>query len=85
MKTKNLILSLAIVGGLLFTVEATNIIDLNGQATTQVDKTKLKVPTWGSVDKTKLKVPTNGVDKTKLKVPTWGSVDKTKLKVPTWG
>ena len=47
MKTKRLILAIAIFGGMLFTAEATNIIDLNGEVTTEVDKTKLKVPKWG--------------------------------------
>ena len=41
---KKLILAIAIFGGMLFTVQATNIIDLDGQTTTQVDKTKIKIP-----------------------------------------
>lgn len=41
MKTKKLVLAIAIFGGMLFTVQATNI-DLDGQTTTQVDKTKIK-------------------------------------------
>jgi len=44
MKAKKLVLAIAIFGGVLFTVQATNLIDLNGQTTTQVDKTKIKVP-----------------------------------------
>ncbi|GGW63346.1 hypothetical protein DFQ11_102266 [Winogradskyella epiphytica] len=44
---KTLLLAIAIFGGMLFTVQATNIIDLDGQTTIQVDKRKLKVPTWG--------------------------------------
>jgi hypothetical protein len=44
MKAKKLVLAIAIFGGVLFTVQATNIIDLNGQSTTQVDKTKIKIP-----------------------------------------
>lgn len=47
MKTKKLVLAIAIFGGMLFTVQATNIIDLDGQATTQVDKRKIKIPTHG--------------------------------------
>ena len=47
MKTKKLVLAIAIFGGMLFTVQATNIIDLDGQATTQVDKIKIKIPTHG--------------------------------------
>lgn len=47
MKTKKLVLAIAIFGGMLFTVQATNIIDLDGQTTTQVDKRKLKPPPNG--------------------------------------
>lgn len=47
MKTKKLVLAIAIFGGVLFTVQATNIIDLDGQTTTKVDRRKLKVPTHG--------------------------------------
>jgi hypothetical protein len=47
MKAKKLVLALAIFGGMLFTVQATNIIDLDGQATTQVDKSKIKKPKHG--------------------------------------
>ena len=47
MKAKKLVLAIAIFGGMLFTAQATNIIDLDGQTTTQVDKRKLKVPTHG--------------------------------------
>ncbi|WP_299122898.1 hypothetical protein [uncultured Winogradskyella sp.] len=46
MKTKkNLVLAIAIFGGMLFTVQAANIIDLDGQTTTQIDKKqKIKIP-----------------------------------------
>ena len=47
MMSKKLILAIAIFGGMLFTVQATNIIDLDGQTTTHVDKRKLKIPTHG--------------------------------------
>ena len=47
MKAKKLVLAIAIFGGMLFTVQATNIIDLDGQTTTQVDRRKLKVPPAG--------------------------------------
>jgi hypothetical protein len=40
MKTKKVLLALAIFGGVLFTAEATNIIDLDGQVKTEIDKTK---------------------------------------------
>jgi hypothetical protein len=42
MNSKKLILAIAIFGGMLFTVQATNIIDLDGQSTTQVDKRTIK-------------------------------------------
>lgn len=44
MKTKKVLLALAIFGGVLFTAEATNIIDLDGQLKTEVDKRKVKGP-----------------------------------------
>ncbi len=47
MKAKKLVLAIAIFGGMLFTVQATNIIDLDGQTTTEVDRRKLKVPPAG--------------------------------------
>tara|TARA_R110002049_G_scaffold55072_1_gene153226 strand:+ start:1052 stop:1198 length:147 start_codon:yes stop_codon:yes gene_type:complete len=47
MKSKKLILAIAIFGGMLFTVQATNIIDLNGQTTSQVDKRLIKIPGQG--------------------------------------
>lgn len=40
MKIKKLILAIAIFGGMLFTVEATNIIDLDGQTKTELKKKK---------------------------------------------
>lgn len=46
MKSKKLVLAIAIFGGMLFTVQATNI-DLDGQTINKVDKRKLKPPTWG--------------------------------------
>ncbi|MCC1484606.1 hypothetical protein [Winogradskyella immobilis] len=47
MKSKKLILAMAIFGGMLFTVSATNIIDLDGQAINKVDKRKIKIAKWG--------------------------------------
>ena len=44
MKAKKLVLAIAIFGGVLFTVQATNIIDLNGQSTTQAEKAKIQIP-----------------------------------------
>lgn len=47
MKAKKLVLAVAIFGGMLFTVQATNIIDLDGQTTTEIEKKKRKIPTGG--------------------------------------
>lgn len=47
MKTKKYVIALAIFGGALFTAQATNLIDLNGQTTTQIDRDKIRVPTHG--------------------------------------
>jgi len=44
MKTKKVILAIAIFGGVLFTAQAANLIDLNEQLTTKIDKTKVKIP-----------------------------------------
>ncbi len=43
MMSKKLILAIAIFGGMLFTVQATNIIDLDGQTTTEIKKGKRKL------------------------------------------
>ena len=42
MKTKKFLLAVAIFGGVLFTAQATNIIDLNEQTTTEVEGKKKK-------------------------------------------
>ena len=42
MKAKKLVLAVAIFGGMLFTVQATNIIDLDGQVTTEIRKPNVK-------------------------------------------
>lgn len=47
MKTKKYLIALAIFGGVLFTAQATNLIDLDDQQTTQIDKRKLKIRTHG--------------------------------------
>jgi len=44
MKTKKVLIAIAIFGGVLFTAQATNLIDLDGQTKTQVDKKKVKTP-----------------------------------------
>lgn len=47
MKTKKYVIAMAIFGGVLFTAQATNLIDLNGQQTTEVDKRKIKIAKHG--------------------------------------
>ena len=47
MKTKKYIIAIALFDGMLFAAEATNLIDLNDQTTTQIDREKFKVPTHG--------------------------------------
>ena len=47
MKAKKLVLAIAIFGGMLFTAQATNIIDLDGQSTTKIEKKKRKLIKWG--------------------------------------
>jgi len=44
MKTKKYLIAIAIFGGVLFTAQATNIIDLNGQQQTEIEKSKIKIP-----------------------------------------
>jgi len=47
MKTKKIVLAIAIFGGMLFTAQATDLIDLNGQTTTEIDKTKIRIASHG--------------------------------------
>ncbi len=47
MKTKKVLLAIAIFGGVLFTAQATNLINLDGQTKTQVEKAKVKIPGQG--------------------------------------
>ncbi len=47
MKTKKYLLAIAIFGGALFTAHATNMIDLDGQQTTKIDKKKRPIPRNG--------------------------------------
>ncbi|WP_452226927.1 hypothetical protein [Lacinutrix cladophorae] len=44
MKTKKYLIAIAIFGGVLFTAQATNLIDIDGQTTTEVEKSKIKIP-----------------------------------------
>ena len=47
MKTKKYLIAIAIFGGMLFTVQAANIIDLDGQTTTEIEKKGKSVPSNG--------------------------------------
>jgi hypothetical protein len=48
MKTKKrLLIAIAIFGGVLFTAQATNLIDLDGQIKTEVRKSKIRPNTHG--------------------------------------
>ncbi|WP_205334723.1 hypothetical protein [Gelidibacter japonicus] len=47
MKTKKYMIALAIFGGALFTAQATNFIDLDGQTTTQIERASIKIPAGG--------------------------------------
>ena len=47
MKTKKYVIAIALFGGMLFAASATNLIDLNEQATTQIEKSKIFVPKHG--------------------------------------
>lgn len=47
MKTKKYIIAIALFGGMLFAAEATNLIDLNGQGSTEIEIKKIKIPDQG--------------------------------------
>lgn len=47
MRTKKYLLAIAIFGGMLFTAQAANIIDLNDQQTTKVKKKDITIPRHG--------------------------------------
>lgn len=44
MQSKKYLIALAIFGGVLFTANATNIIDLNDQTETGIERCKIKRP-----------------------------------------
>ena len=44
MKTKKYVLAIAIFGGMFFAAQATNLIDLNEQSQTNIEKCRIKVP-----------------------------------------
>lgn len=43
MKTKKYVLAIAIFGGMLFTAQATDLIDLDGQIKTELTKKKREI------------------------------------------
>lgn len=47
MKSKKYIIAIALFGGMLFAASATNLIDLNGQSNTEIERSKVVVPTHG--------------------------------------
>jgi hypothetical protein len=47
MKTKKYLIAMAIFGGALFTAQATNLIDLNGQTKTEIRRSDIKIPIGG--------------------------------------
>ena len=47
MKTKKFLIAIAVFGGVLFTVQATNLIDLDGQAKTELSKKNRPKPPNG--------------------------------------
>jgi hypothetical protein len=47
MKTKKYIIAIALFGGMLFAASATNLIDLNGQTSTSIEKAKISIPDHG--------------------------------------
>ena len=47
MKTKKIMIAIAIFGGVLFTVQATNLIDIDGPVKTEVRKSQVRPNTNG--------------------------------------
>jgi len=47
MKTKKFFIAIAVFGGVLFTAQATNLINLDGQTTTEITKVKRPKPPQG--------------------------------------
>lgn len=44
MKTKKFFIAIAIFGGVLFTAQAAELINLDDQTTTKIEKAKVKIP-----------------------------------------
>lgn len=47
MKTKKYVIAIAIFGGMLFTAQAANLFQVDGQQTTKIEKIKIVVPKNG--------------------------------------
>ena len=47
MKTKKYVLAIAIIGGIAFTAQATDLINLDGQVKTEIAKKGKKIPSNG--------------------------------------
>ncbi|MGR7814437.1 hypothetical protein [Lacinutrix undariae] len=47
MNSKKYILAIALFGGMLFTAQAADLINLDEQATTNIEKWKIRIPTHG--------------------------------------
>ena len=47
MKTKRIAIAVAIFGGMLFFAQESNIIDLNEQTTTEIERKRIKIPSNG--------------------------------------
>ena len=47
MKTKKYLMAIAIFGGVLFTAQATNLLNIDGTTTTKIERKKFKVPEHG--------------------------------------
>ncbi|WP_187294243.1 hypothetical protein [Olleya sp. ITB9] len=47
MRTKKYLIAIAIFGGVIFSAQASNLIDLNEQQTTEIDRNRIKIPTHG--------------------------------------
>jgi hypothetical protein len=47
MKTKKYVIAIAIFGGMLFTAQAANLFQIDGQQTTKIEKKLGKIPPQG--------------------------------------